>query len=499
MQKIFSLYLILTAAVFGYAAGTGITGSHILAIPVAILFAGLSAFGLYKYRFIQLDESACSKSLKILSLLAAGAALIQLAGLTVFMIDPAKISFSTIPSSDWEMRHSCLSAYYVAVESAGRVPDIYSNSLYSMPGDNPNELRKPRMLGPFRIDVYEYPPPFLLLPKLVSFISHDFLRVRMIWFALNGLIVMFSMLLIAKSLGPVMGSRAILYSPLVWCAMTYFGTMQKGNVQMVIIAMSMAAMFLFSKRRFFSGAGLLAYSIASKLYPAMLIVYLLLMKRWRSVVLTAILGLVFVLLTIPIAGIQSYIAFLHHLPNLLSGEAFPAFRNPRAVAINYSIPGIIYKLKLFGMAGDFAAMKLVGWIYTVIVLFAIFLIAKRALKTGKDTPIAWLSILILATLRSPFLPQDYAGFPPLWMLTLIAATYAPTSKVLIVTLLMWIGFNLKIPIDYGLDPRTMAVISLIPQLLSIGIGFFALKRFDQIETVAVQEPTPLSGMEPASD
>src|SRR6266481_543177 len=35
---------------------------------------------------------------------------------------------------------------------------------------------------------------------------------------------------------------------------------------------------------------------------------------------------------------------------------------------------------------------------------------------------------ILATLRSPFLPQAYAAVPPLWLLTLLAATHAPTSS-----------------------------------------------------------------------
>ena len=44
-----------------------------------------------------------------------------------------------------------------------------------------------------------------------------------------------------------------------------------------------------------------------------------------------------------------------------------------------------------------------------------------------------------ASLCSPFLPQAYAAFPPLWLLTLLAATYAPTKKVLFLVLVAWLG------------------------------------------------------------
>ena len=111
-------------------------------------------------------------------------------------------------------------------------------------------------------------------------------------------------------------------------------------------------------------------------------------------------------------GWAPYSAFLHHLPRLLSGEAFPAFRRPGSVAANLSVPGFLFKLKLFGLLnGSFALMKIIGSIYTVILLAATVAIGMRK-PTRNDQPLIWLAVLILASLRSPFLPT-YGIFPVL--------------------------------------------------------------------------------------
>src|SRR5436190_12831206 len=121
-------------------------------------------------------------------------------------------------------------------------------------------------------------------------------------------------------------------------------------------------------------------------------------------------------------GSAPFVAFLDHLPGLVGGEAFPAFRNPAATAANYSIPGLVFKLKLFGAPGmSFAAMKLVGWAWTVIAILVTVWVARRPVA-GAQKPLVWLALLVIATLRSPFLPQAYAGFPALWLLTLMAAS-----------------------------------------------------------------------------
>ena len=48
-------------------------------------------------------------------------ALAQLAWLTPFMVSSTHVSHSTIPGSGWEVRHSCLSSYFVASEALANV------------------------------------------------------------------------------------------------------------------------------------------------------------------------------------------------------------------------------------------------------------------------------------------------------------------------------------------------------------------------------------------
>jgi hypothetical protein len=101
------------------------------------------------------------------------------------------------------------------------------------------------------------------------------------------------------------------------------------------------------------------------------------------------------------------------------------------------------KLRLFGVTGaSFGAMKIVGWIYTLILLAVTVFVARRTL-TREQEPLAWQTILILASLRSPFLPL-YAVIPVLRLLILLAATFTPTLKTLFGVLLTWVILNIVV-------------------------------------------------------
>jgi hypothetical protein len=113
-------------------------------------------------------------------------------------------------------------------------------------------------------------------------------------------------------------------------------------------------------------------------------------------------------------------AFAAHLPQILGGEAFPGLRAASAIAITESVPGIVFKLGLFGVPGmDFAAAQVVGWIHTVVLVGMTAWLALRRADRRFD-PLTWIAILILATLRSPFLP-GYGPFPAVWLATLVIA------------------------------------------------------------------------------
>jgi hypothetical protein len=326
----------------------------------------------------------------------------------------------------------------------------------------------------FNIDAYEYPPPFLLLPRALAILVPDFLRFRMIWFALNGGVLLIGLLAVARMLGPIAGRRALLLSPLVLASDLVLGTLQIGNLQAIVFSVAMIAMVLLAQRRYAAGGALLAFATVSKLFPGLLLVYLLVRREWRALAWTS--GLMAVLLVISLldTGWTPYHAFLEHLPRLLGGESFPAFRNPGAIAKNYSVPGMAFKLQLFGVAGaSFGAMKVVGWIYTLVVLAITVIVARRTLKR-EDEPLAWLTILILASLRSPFLP-GYAVIPVLWLLTLLAAKVAPTVRVLCGTLLAWVILNIAVP-QQGPDPRLISLIILLPQAVIVILIVMALRR-----------------------
>lgn len=206
-------------------------------------------------------------------------------------------------------------------------------------------------------------------------------------------------------------------------------------------------MLLFERGRFAAGGLALGWVVAGKLFPGLLIVYLLFRREWRAAGWTTAWAAAFALASLALYGTAPWIEFLHEMPKLLSGEAFPAFRNPHAIANNQSVPGIVFKLKLAGVPHmDYAAMRGLGWAYTVVILAVTAWLALRARPQGRE-PLVWLAILFLATMRSPFLPT-YAAFPTLWLATLFLATsrgrpavIRTTAAIVVLVSISWgIGF-----------------------------------------------------------
>jgi alpha-1,2-mannosyltransferase len=474
----------LVAAVAAFTIAAGVTNSLVAAAAIAIVCSAAVGASVWKHPIVAYDASAISRPLRVVSAVATIAALVQLARLAVFIIAPAQAAYSQFPSSNFETHHCCLTAYFVAGQALKTTPNVYDDALSSLPSD-PTKPRIPRTLGPFNIDAYEYPPPFLLLPRALGLVAPDFMRLRMVWFGMCASVLLLVMMAIARSLGPVAGTRAVLLAPLVWAGFPMLNTLQKGNAQVLVVAIAVVAMLLFERRRWAPGGALLAYATVSKLYPGMLVVYLLARRQWRAAAWTAAFAAVIVLLSLLDTGWAPYAAFLEQLPRVLGGEAFAAFRKPGAVAINLSIPGIVFKLKLFGVAGmGFAAAKVVGWIYTLVVLGAIALVARRGVRAG-EAPTVWLAIVILSTLRSPFLPQGYGAFPAVWLLTLLAAQRPPTPKNLLLLVLTWVCFNLYVPLDW-VDPQYLALITVVPQMATIGVAFLALRRPAAVAATATE-------------
>jgi hypothetical protein len=125
----------------------------------------------------------------------------------------------------------------------------------------------------------------------------------------------------------------------------------------------------------------------------------------------------------------------------MSGEAFSAFRNPGAIGNNGSIPGLAFKLKMWGVPHmGYEAMRIIGWIYTVVVVAGTAWLATRARPAGRE-PVVWLAILVLATMRSPFM-ATYAFFPVMWLAALVAPLAWRASRPAVPVLLCWCALAL---------------------------------------------------------
>jgi hypothetical protein len=365
----------------------------------------------------------------VLSVLAATVVVVQLARMSVYMLRPQAAAWSVAPWNPFTTVHSCLAGYWAAARHVDVDPNVWNDEFRLEPARTPGGPRMVRRIGSFPYDAYEYTPTFLLLPRALAHVTPDFFALRQLWFVLNVLIVLAAVIAIARRLVPAAGLAVLWLAPLVLVPMSVLSTFQIGNVQLACIAASLLAMLAFEHARAGSprapllhatGGLLLGFMTVGKLYPGMLVFYLLLRRDWLAVTWTSAIALAFVLLGLADIGVASHVAFLDHLPRLLSGESFPNLSVAPGIAANMSIPGIVRKLTLYGVPqAGFEAMRVVGWLYTAVLLVVVTRLARRPVPAPWE-PVVWIVILLLATLRSPALPV-YGIFPVVWLIAILLA------------------------------------------------------------------------------
>ncbi len=428
--------LSILASIVAFTASAGLTGSMMTASVVGAGVGGVVLRQLLRSPSTNATLAGVPSGIRRVFTIGALLLIAELLLAAAFIIDPNLARWEGRPWTPQRSNHSCASSYWVACDHIRSASDIYAEEIYSLPQVNAAAPRVGRPIGPLLIDQYEYPPPFLVLPRLIAAVSGDFWGFRRVWFALNLAVVVAGVILVASRFDRALGTHALWLTPFVLLTPPILITFLMGNVQLAIIAVSMIAMLMFERERHAAGGVLLGYAVVSKLYPGLLVLYLILRRDWRAVGSTAAFGIAFVLISIADFGVGPYVAFVTHMPKLLSGEAFPAFRNPSAIAVNESIPGLVFKLQLFGVPYmGFAASKVLGWIYTVVAVALTARLALRPAAAGRE-PLDWITILILATMRSPFLPT-YASFPSAWLATLLAALTWGHSRVFTTAVLAW--------------------------------------------------------------
>ena len=463
----------IVAGIVGFTAVAGLTTSLLAA---AIAGGGLGAIvtaALFRSSGGNAALTGVPPAIRVLFAVGAPLLVAELLFAAAFIMNPHVTRWNASPLTPQRSNHSCVSSYWVACESVRTAPDIYDEVIYSVPTADPTAARVARPIGPLLIDQYEYPPPFLVLPRLLAAATGDFWSFRRLWFALNLAVIVAGLVLVGARLDRTAGTHATWLTPFVLVPPAMIVTIIMGNIQLAVIAAALIAMVLFERGRHVAGGALLAYTIVSKLFPGLLIFYLLLRRDWRPVAWTTAFAAAIVIISIADVGLGPYVAFATHMPKLLSGEAFPAFRNPAAIAINESVPGLVFKLHLFGVpAMGFTAAKAVGWIYTAVAVGVVARLALRPSAPDRE-PLAWLVILIVATMRSPFLPT-YAPFPSLWLATLLAALTWGRSGIFVTAVAAWVVLSFTFGTG-AVPPRLNAIWTFVHTVAAFVIVVMAIR------------------------
>ncbi len=392
----------------------------------------------------------------------------RLTTMSIFMLDARKVEYAvnskiqtlwTVSNPETKQpTHNCFTAGAIAAHLAAQnAENIYRRDHYFVAPEEGTAFRK-TIGNTFKIDPYQYPPPFLLLPRLILAIGPDFFQARTYWFVLNLLVCGATVAVLATWLGGHEFNVYWLTWPLMIAAPAMLRTLQMGNVHFFIIALSLLAMVAFEKKREWLGGALLGFAIGSKVFPGVLLVYLLARRRWSAVLWTGVAIVAFCLTVLVLFSGQPFDAFVNYqLPRLASGEAFDFARK----TIGLSVMSMPYKLEELGVLAnvDLARVTaIIGWIYTGLVGIVAIVVGTRHRPQGSSKEPdgqpgpsrltlaqIWLVLLILAQLRSPFLPWGYSNVAVLWLLALAILSGEGWSWRKGLLLLGWIVFAVDVP------------------------------------------------------
>lgn len=427
----------------------------------------------------QLDREAGRRPLvATLWLVLALVTLVQMGRLSNFMTDPSYDWYLSTRNPFWA-KHECLPAYLFGAELTARgEPNPYDAVHY--PGLNPQARPMTRVEGMVVEDPFQYPPQFLLLPRLALAITPDYATARLLWFAGQTTFFLAVAVMLAQWVGGRTGRRALLLIPLALSAFPMLHALQFGQLHLAAIALAVAAMLAFEIGRPALGGGMLALAILGKIFPGILLLPLLARRRWNALAWTAAFGLALTLVSWAVLGPAPFIAFFEYQwPRLgdgsafAFGEAWPELRE-LMIADNQGAYGLATKLAALGFSplADPSALLAVSRLYGLAVLaLAGFVSLRLVHATRKHRATAWLALLGLGSMASAGAFGDYVPLTACWLLTLLATR--PIGSVddrgrSIFLAVCWLFFYTLLgttPLGEWFDPRWMIPLSAVAVLL----------------------------------
>jgi hypothetical protein len=364
----------------------------------------------------------------LLAVLLGALALGQTFRQATFMLDPS-LRWASVWPRESVQRHSCMASYVAAADLSRRgVKNIYEAShwpAFTTRADAPTFTATPvASLGASIHDPFEYPPPFLLLPRAALALTNSFALLRALWYVLSAALVAWAVLLVAawcegrRGRFAFVGMAALAVSPPVLL------NLQFGQYHLVCVALAMAGMVALDGRRRALGSALLGFAIVTKLFPAVLLGLLILRGRVLDALATIAWAAVFAGAGFLVVGPEPYLAFARYqLPRIVSGEAFSFFRTNGSffVANNQSPFGDVFKLAALGVPQATERLALlVSRGYAALVVLLTIVAAWRRTPGRGGAAMTWLALLGLASLAAPLAPGAYVGATTLWLLTLMA-------------------------------------------------------------------------------
>lgn len=387
----------------------------------------------------------------VISLLAV----VWLLGTATFIFNVKDTRF--VRRDTFGVKHNCFTAYATAAYLAStRTKNIYSPYHYSSASLSSTPIHE-EVFGIFRVDEFLYPPPFLSLPYGLLVIFKSFFPMRTAWFVLTVITVIAALVGGAWWCGAFRSQYLLLLFPLLFCAPTVHTTLQIGNVHVWVIAISLLAMIAFEEHHPLVGGVLLGLATVTKIWPAILVIHLLVQRRWKAVFYWATAVAVYTLSAFLLFGPAPYQDFFTYgLPRVQSGEAFASMRwYPPTIAENMSIFGIPHKLYALGLLPSEPRLvsPVLAWSFTAVIgviVLATGLRRRGDTQKNDNDRLAqvqlWLALLTLVQLRSPFLPWPYGVISTLWLLLFLAPSMRGWKLGLI--LVAWICLSINLPIAF---------------------------------------------------